>query len=1042
MHKFVQSIVAFSLRNHVLVLFMTGLLVITGIIAYMNMPIEAYPDVTNTRARIITQWTGRSAEEVEKFITLPIMRVMNTIPRKAEVRSTSLFGLSVVTVIFEDDVDDFFAQQYASNRMQGLALPEGAEASIEPPSGATGEIYRYVLRSPRHIREIAAIDEWVVQRELLSVPGVADVVSFGGEEKIYEIRVNPIELYNYKLSPLEVYEAISNSNINVGGDIIRKGGQAYVVRGIGLLESIEDIENVLIQVKGSTPIRVNQVADVVVSSMPRLGQVGLDDADDLVQGIVIMLRGQNPGEVIKNIKLKINELNDRILPPDVRIESFLDRTTLVNATVRTVTFNLIMGITLVTCFVFLFLFNWRTTLITASVLPMGFLFAIIMLRIQGLPANLISMGALDFGLLLEGTLIIVERVWVSLCEKTKELGDERYSKIIKTGLIKRSAGSVALFLFFAQLTTAIALLPIFSFQRVEGKMFSPLAFTLGYALLGSLILSLTYVPVMLKALLTRPVHERPNPITKTLIRWSYWLYETGARYKRTTLVSFCILFVFCAVRFMYYGSEFIPKLNEGAVYVRATLPNSIDLDEAVRLTKEMKAKLRAFDEVEFILSQTGRPNDGTDPTGFFNIEFHIQLKPEKEWTRKIKKDALIEELEQTLDIFPGVNFGFSQPIQDNVEEYVAGVKSSLVVKIFGSDLFQLEGLANDVAVAIRDVRGVEDINVYRSVGLPELQIRLEEGRMARYAVSMADAQAVVEMAIGGKAVTKFYENERTFDVRLRFSEEYRNDETKIGNILIPTMDEKLVPLKEIADIQFITGPTFIYREGSSRYVGVGFSIRGRDLGGAIAEAQARVETQCSASLQPENKIVWAGEFESKERATKRLAVIVPAVLLLILFMLYMNFGTVKDTLIAAVALPIAFIGGFLSLWATGTVFGISAGIGFTILFGVSATNGILLVGVIKSNLRTMHDLKRAISTAVESRVRSILMIALMGSMGLLPASLSQGMGSEVQKPLAIMIVGGMIISMILSFSVLPQVFYFVYRRKYMREKKEREKERG
>ena len=1044
MHKFIQNIVSFSLRNQALILFMSGLLVVTGIIAYINMPIEAYPDVTNTRARIITQWQGRSAEEVEKFITLPIMRVMNTIPRKAEVRSTSLFGLSVVTIIFEDGVDDFFAQQYASNRMQGLELPEGSETSIEPPSGATGEIFRYVLRSQRPIREIAAIDEWVVQRELLSAPGVADVISFGGEKKIYEIRVNPIELNNYNLSPLEVYEAVSRSNTNVGGDVIKKGSQAYVVRGIGLLESIEDIENILIEVKGSTPIRVRQVADVVVSSMPRLGQVGLDDEDDLVQGIVIMLRGQNPSEVINNIKVKIAELNDHILPPDVRIEPFLDRTTLINATVNTVSHNLLIGIVLVSCFVYLFLFNWRTTLITVTVLPMGFLFAIIMLRIQGLPANLISMGALDFGLLLEGTLIIVECVFVSLCEKTKALGDERFSKRLKSGLIKRSAGSVAVYLFFGQLATIVALLPIFSFQRVEGKMFSPLAFTLGYALLGALILSLTYVPVMLKMLLTGPVRERPNPITKILIKSSYWFYEIGARYKRTTIAGFCVLLAACVIGFLHHGSEFIPKINEGAVYVRATLPNSINLDESVRLTKEMKAKIRTFDEIRFVLTQTGRPNDGTDATGFFNIEFHIELKPEKEWKRRIKKDALIAELQQTLDVYPGIDFGFSQPIQDNIEEYVAGVKSSLVVKIFGTDLFQLEEMAEEVAAVISNVRGIEDVNVYRSVGLPELQIRLEESRMARYAVSMADAQAVVEMAIGGKAVTKFYEAERTYDVRLRFLEEFRDDETRIGNILIPTMDNKRVPLKEIADIQFITGPAFIYRDGSSRYVGVGFSIRGRDMGSAIAEAKKKLsvvsfqfsDTENHQSktenykLKTENyKIVWAGEFESKERATKRLAIVIPAALLLILFLLYMNFGTVKDTLIATVAFPIAFIGGFLSLWVTDTIFGISAGIGFCILFGVVATNGILLVSVIKKNLRTWRDLNRAISTAVESRVRSILMIALMGSVGLLPAALSTGMGSEIQKPIAIMIVGGMIISMILSFSVLPQVFYFAYRKK-------------
>jgi len=1035
MHKFVQNIVAFSLRNHVFILFLSGLLVIAGIIAYRGMPIEAYPDVTNTRARIITQWAGRSAEEVEKFITLPVMRGMNTIPRKAEVRSTSLFGLSVVTVIFEDDVDDFFAQMYATIRLMGIDLPEGADAEIEPPSGATGEIFRYVLLSQRHIREIAAIDQWVVHRELLSVPGVADVVSFGGEQKIYEIRVNPVELNNYGLSPLEVFEAVANSNINVGGDIINKGEQAYVVRGIGLLESVEDIENILIEVRGATPIRVRQVAELAVSSVPRLGQVGLDDEDDLVQGIVIMLRGENPSEVIKRLRAKIDELNNYILPSDVRIEPFLDRTTLVDTTVSTVVENLLTGIVLVTLIVFLFLFNWRTTLISVTVMPMAFLFAIIMLRIQGLPANLISMGALNFGLLLEGTLVIVERVFVELSRRMRELGDERYRKIIKSGIIKRSAGSMAGYIFFAQMTTLVALLPIFAFQRVEGKMFSPLAFTLGWACLGSLILSLTYVPVACKILLTKPIREKRNAMSAAILKSAFWVYDVSARYKRATIISFCFLLAVCVVRFMYWGTEFIPKINEGAVYIRATLPNSINLDKAVQYTKEMKAKIRAFDEVKFVLTQTGRPNDGTDPTGFFNIELHIELKPEREWTRKISIDTLIEELHQTLDMYPGIDFGFSQPIQDNVEEYVAGVKSSLVVNIFGNDLFQMEALADEVAAVISEVHGIEDVNVFRSVGLPELQIRLDEGRMARYAVSMADAQSVVEMAIGGTAVNKFYEDERTFDVRLRFREEYRNDEKKIGNILIPTMESGIqVPLKEIADIVFVTGPAFIYRKGSSRYVAVGFSVRGRDLGSAVAEAQARVETRLIASLQPENRLVWAGEFESMQRATKRLTLVVPVALLLILFLLYMNFGTVKDTLLASISFPTAFIGGFLSMWATGTTFGISAGIGFCMLFGIAVSNGIILIGVMNSNLRAMHDLKRAIAAAVESRVRPLLMIALLGAVGLLPAALSSGMGSEVQRPVAIIIVGGMIISVIITISVLPQVFYFAYKRKYLRGK--------
>lgn len=729
--------------------------------------------------------------------------------------------------------------------------------------------------------------------------------------------------------------------------------------------------------------------------------------------------------MIGALKEKIKELKERILPDNVEIVPFLDRTTLVEATVSTVMKNLLEGILLVSLVVFIFLFNWRTTLIVASVIPLSFLFAIMMLRIQGLPANLISTGALDFGLLLEGTLVIVESVFVGMEKRSQALGS-RYEKASKNGLIKKSAGSVAPSIFFGQIILMVALFPIFSFQKVEGKMFSPLAFTLGYALLGSLILSLTYVPVMCRMLLTKPVKERTNRISDFFTGYVLKMYALASRYKSRTLILFVLLIAVCFVRFMFWGTEFIPSMNEGAIYIRANLPNSVNLDESVRITQEMKKKLRNFDEVKFVLSQTGRPNDGTDPTGFFNIEFHTELKPGKEWKRKVRKEVLIQEIKDSLDIYPGVIFGFSQPIQDNVEEYVAGVKSALVIKIFGNELEQMEELADRTASVIRGIEGIDDVNVFRSVGLPELQIRLEESRMARYTVSMADAQAVVEMAIGGKAATTFYEGERTFDVQVRFAEQYRDDEYKIGNILIPTIDGNYVPLKEIADIEFISGPTFIYREGGSRYVGVGFSVRDRDLGSTIAAAQKKVGEHIE--LMPENKMEWAGEFESQQRATKRLAAIIPAVIALILFLLYMNFGTVRDTLVAASAMPYAFAGGFISLWVTGTIFGISAGIGFIILFGITAINSILIITEMKKNFLKSRNLESAIDNAVNNKVRPLVMISLMGSMGLVPAALSQGMGSDIQKPLAIMIVGGILVCLILSFTVLPQVFYMAYRK--------------
>jgi len=1027
MKKFVQGLVAFSLKNSLIVFFLTAILLVAGIVSYIHTPIEAFPDVTNTRARIITQWPGRSAEEVEKFITLPISKQMNTIPKKAEVRSISLFGLSVVTVLFDDGVEDFYAQQYASNRMGGLDLPEGADAEIDPPSGATGEIFRYVIKSDLPIKEIQAIQDWVIERELVAVPGVADVVSFGGEEKMFEIKINPTQLENYNLSALDVYEAVSKSNINVGGDVIQRGDQAYVVRGVGLVNKVEDIGNILIETKGGAPVLVKHVAQVSISAKPRLGQVGLDGNDDVVEGIVVMLRGENPGEVIKKLKERLTELNERVLPDNVKIVPFIDRTELVNTTVKTVTKNLTEGILLVSLIVFIFLYNWRTSLIVASVIPLSFLFAIVMLRIQGLPANLISMGALDFGLLLEGTLVIVEQVFVSLEKKAHKVGMERFNSMSKMGLIKKSVGSVATYIFFALIILIVALMPIFSFTKVEGKMFSPLAFTLSYALLGSLILSLTYVPAMCKVMLTKNIVEKENMISRFFRENLFKLFKWSTRHRKATIYAFLALLAICCARFAFYGSEFIPKLNEGAIYVRATLPNSINLDESVRLTKEMKAKIRKFEEVKFVLSQTGRPNDGTDPTGFFNIEFHIELKHKDEWKHDISKEELIAEIKKVLDVYPGIAFGFSQPIQDNVEEYVAGVKSPLAIKIFGSDLFQLEEMAAKVANSIKDVKGIEDINVYKNIGLPELRIQLDDEKMARYAVTTADAQAVIRMTIGGQAATKFYDDEKIFDITLRFEKEYRDSKEKIEGILIPTLNGKKVPLKEIATVDYKTGPTFIYREGNSRYIAVGFSIEGRDLGSTIDEAQKKVAAE--VKLPKENVMKWAGEFESKERATKQLAMIIPVVLVLILCLLYFNFGNFKDTMIAVTAMPYAFIGGFLSLWVTGTVFGISAGIGFIILFGVSAIDSIVLIGMIRENMRAGMHLRDAISEGIHSRIRPIVMIALMGSLGLLPAALSTGMGSEVQKPLAIMIVGGLITCMFLSLTVLPQVFYLVYRKK-------------
>lgn len=1015
-----KGFVTFALRRPVFVLFLTLLMGASGIIAYFYTPIEAYPDVTSTRTRIIVQWPGRSAEEVEKFITLPVTQAMGTIPRKRTIRSISLFGLSVVSVLFEDDVDDFFAQQSTAARLAGVSLPDGAEAYLEPPYGATGEIFRYIIRGNRPLRDLYALQTWVIERHLVQVPGVADVVSFGGEEKIYEVQIDPARLQAYDLTPLDVVEALARSNINVGGDMIEQGDQAYVVRGIGLLESIEDIENLLITLRHGIPVYVKNVARVVVSAKPRLGQCGYQELDDVVQGIVLMRRGEDPATVIPKLKEKVHELNTRILPPGVKIEPFLDRTELVNTTVRTVTHNLIEGALLVALVVGLFLWEWRAVVIIVSVIPLAFLFAILALRIQGLPANLISMGALDFGLLLEGTLVIVESALVALIHLREKVPPHLLAARAKSGLLRRVISRNARYIFTAQVILILALMPIFLFERVEGKLFKPLAFTLGYAMLGALILSLTYVPAMIKLLYRDIPSERSLRVVELfLIPWRR-LPEWGWRHSKVVLWLYGVLVVGIGVGFVYYGSEFVPKLNEGALYVRGTLPISVKLNETVELARTVKEKLRRIPEVRFVLFQAGRPNDGTDPTGFFNVEFHVQLQPQEQWRRGMTREKLAEEVRRLLSSHIGVRWAISQPIQDNIEEYVSGVKSSIAVKVFGQDLHELEQYAAQIAHVLQEVPGIEDVILFQSLGLPELRIRLDELRMARYGVSLRDAQAVIETAIGGRTATYFYEREKYFDVRVRLEKSYRDNPEVIKAVRVPTLTGRQVPLSEIADIRLQTGSAFVYREGTQRYVAVGFSVTSRDLGGTIAEAQRRVAA--AVSLPRHISISWEGEFESKQRATKRLAFIVPAVVGLILFVLYFHFGSAKDVVIAALTLPFAFVGGMIAWFLTGIPFGISAGVGMIILLGVNTINGLILLGDLHGK-RTLSEAREA----VLHRVRPLVMVMLIGSLGLLPAALSGRMGSEVQKPLAITIVLGMPVCLLLALTVIPALYQKFYR---------------
>ena len=1025
MHKFIDNIVAFSLKNKFFIFFCTTVAVIAGIVSFKYTPIDTFPDVTNTKVTVITQWPGRSAEEVEKFITIPIEIAMNSVQNKTDIRSTTLFGLSVLHVMFEDDVDDFVARQQVYNLLNDADLPDGVTPEVQPLYGPTGEIFRYTLRSEkRGVRELKTLQDWVIERNLRAVSGVADIVSFGGEVKTFEVSVNPHQLKNYGITSLELYQAIANSNINVGGDVITKSSQAYVVRGIGLINDMEELRNIVVKNIHGTPVLVKHLAEVHEACLPRLGQVGRMAEDDVVQGIVIMRKGENPAEVIDALKAKIEYINKEVLPEDVQIVTFYDRENLVNLAVHTVSRNLVEGILLVTFIVLIFMADWRTTVVVAVVIPLALLFAFICLRVMGMSANLLSMGAIDFGIIIDGAVVMVEGIFVALDRKAKEVGMPTFNLMSKMGLIRQTAKEKARAVFFSKLIIITALIPIFSFQKVEGKMFSPLAYTLGFALLGALLFTLTLVPVMSSMLLKRNVREKNNFFVRFINGKSVAFFDKCHAHRKISVGIAGIVAVGGLWMFTLLGTEFLPQLNEGSIYIRATLPQSISLNESVQLANKMRARLAAYPEVKQVLSQTGRPNDGTDATGFYNIEFHVDIYPEKEWESGLDKMQLIEKMQEDLSMYPGIDFNFSQPITDNVEEAASGVKGSIAVKVFGKDLYRSEKIAMEIDKILGTVEGIEDLGVIRNIGQPELRIELDEGRLARYGVSKEDVQAIIEMAIGGKSASLLYEDERKFNIMVRYKPEFRQDEEEIGKILVPTMDGAMIPIKELAEIRTITGPLLIFRDNHARFCAVNFSVRGRDMGTAVAEAQEKVNA--SVRLPEGYSLKWTGDFENQQRATKRLSQVVPVSIAIIFVILFILFSNARDAGLVLLNVPFAAAGGIVALWATGFNFSISAGIGFIALFGICIQNGVIMISDIKHNLKERLALSCAVKESVRSRVRPVIMTAAMAAIGLIPAAVSHGIGSESQRPLAIVIIGGLVGATFFALFVFPLIVEFVY----------------
>jgi cobalt-zinc-cadmium resistance protein CzcA len=1051
MNKFLRSIIAFSLKNRYFIFFCAALLLITGVITFKNMPIEAFPDVTNTEISIITQWPGRSAEEIEKFVTIPIEIAMNPVQQKISLRSTSIFGLSYVKLIFDDGVVDRDARMQVNALLQNVSLPESIQPQVQPPTGPTGEIYRYTLKSNiRDDRELKTMQDWVIDRQLRSVPGVGDIVSFGGRVKTYEIKVDPGKLTNLGITPLDVFNAVGKSNINIGGDFIVKNNQAYVVRGIGLLNDIDEIKNIIVTTNNDIPVLVKDVADVVVSNVPRLGRVGradpvtdstgkavLDsagqrkivDQDDVVEAIVVMRKGENPTQVVQAVKKKIDKLNSMVLPQDTKIVPYYDREDLIHYATHTVLHNLVEGILLVTLLVSLFMFNWRTTLIVSIIIPMALLFAFICLHLMGMSANLLSLGAVDFGIIIDGAVVMVEGLFVILDHQARDVGMERFNKMAKMGLIKKNGTQLGKAIFFAKLIIITGLMPIFAFQKVEGKLFSPLAYTLGFALLGALIFTLTLVPALINALLRKNVHEKHNPIVHFLTAMMIRGFTFHWKHKKSTITIAFIIIGVGFYAFTLLGTEFLPELDEGAIWLRAQLPYSVSLDESVKVAREVRKMVMAFPEVKVIASQTGRPDDGTDVTGFYNNEFDVLLYPEEEWKSHLTKDELIDTMNRKLSVLPGVDLNFSQPISDNIEEAVSGVKGSICVKVYGDSLDYMEGKVEQVNNILKGVRGIEDLGVIKNLGQPELDIDLNQQHMAMYGVATADANAVIEMAIGGKAASTLYEGIKTFDIRIRLPEQFRASVDDIGNLMVPTQSGSKVPIKEIASIAMKTGPCLIFRDDNERYAALKFSVRGRDMGSTIAEAQQKVDN--AVALKKGYSMVWQGDFENQQRATKRLEQVVPISLGLIFLLLFIMFGNFKDAGLVFLNVPFAIVGGVAALHLTGTNFSISAGIGFIALFGICIQDGVLLITVFKHNLEHMHNqshtLYTAIKLGVNSRIRPVMMTALMAAIGLFPAAVSHGIGSESSRPLARVVIGGILCAMIFSLLVFPLIFGWAYR---------------
>ncbi len=1017
-----DRLITFALRQRVFVLALAVVLAISGWYAWRNLPVEAFPDVQDVQVQIITQVPGQAPEEVERSVTLPIEREMSGVPRMTQLRSVSITGLSVVTLTFSDGTNDYFARQQVLEKLQNANLPPSIQPTLAPLTNAVGEVYRYVLDAPPEmpLTEVRALQDWVLKPALRRTPGVADIVSFGGLVKEYQVKVNPFLLRKYAITIDQVAQALGNNSANTGGGLLKRGDEALVIRGIGLFLSLEDIERVMVASRNGRPIQVGDLARVEIGGRPRSGVVAFNERDDVVQAIVQMTKGQNAAKVVEDLKAEIAKASAK-LPPGVKIVPYYDRTDLIKHTVHTVTENLAVGACLVVAILIIFLRNWHAAFAVATVIPLSLLFAFVLMDARGVEANLISLGAVDFGIIIDSAVVLVEALMVKLAAGAAEHNPIHSGYAWRMHTLKATAVEMGHPILFSKVIIILAFLPIFTFQRVEGKIFSPVAFTLSFALLGAIVLTLTLVPALLSYSLRKGNLAEKHSLWMHRLQERYreLLQKTGQRRKLIAVAAVSLL-ALSLVLAPQLGSEFLPKLDEGNIWLTITLPPSTSIERTKEVEREVRQILKSYPEVDNVVTQVGRPDDGTDPKGPNNLEIMADLKPRETWHFK-SKDDMIADMTRKIRAMPGVPTNFSQVIEDNLNEALSGAKGEIVIKIFGPDLQILEDKSEQVVNVLAGIRGAADVGAFKIGGQTELTVVLDRTRMARYGINISDVNGTIQAALASSAVNTFYDGDRRFDVTIRIDEQFRDAVDDVADLPVALPGGAgTIPLGFIASVEVKQGAGRVSREAGGRNVAVKANLLGRDQGSFVAEAMEKVYAR--VNLPPGYYMTWGGQFENQQRAIARLKIIIPLSVFLIFVLLFWAFGSMKHAILVLLMVPFTLIGGLAGLAVAGLHLSVSAAVGFIAVAGISVQNGVIMVEQFTEIMRNGKGLAEAVLEGAVSRLRPIVMTALMAGLGLLPAALSHGIGSETQRPFAVVIVGGIVSATLFTLLLLPLLF--------------------